>query len=90
MTLHTQVTVGAIFFCVNEDWDVIDGVYWSFITITTVGYGDLKLEKESSQLFSVFYILVNNQKNELNLQLSNLRRGRVAVRVREGGCLKDA
>jgi hypothetical protein len=28
LCLSALVTVGTIFFCVMEDWDVIDGVYW--------------------------------------------------------------
>lgn len=67
LTMAALVTVGAIFFCVNEDWAVIDGVYWSFTTVTTVGYGKGSnpddagqfLRHTSSKLFSVFYILIS-------------------------------
>ena len=60
VSLVSLVAIGAIFFCVNEDWSVPDGIYWSFMTVTTIGYGDLKLEQgTSSKLFSVFYIIVS-------------------------------
>jgi len=68
LTLSALVTVGAIFYCVNEDWSIIDGVYWSFTTVTTIGYGafpqlnsngEMKFENESSELFSVFFLIIS-------------------------------
>jgi len=53
------VFLGSIFFMENEDWSFVDAFYWSFITTMTVGYGDLTLEKESSRVFSIFYIIVS-------------------------------
>mmetsp|Transcript_2503 Transcript_2503/g.4678 ORF Transcript_2503/g.4678 Transcript_2503/m.4678 type:complete len:433 (-) Transcript_2503:22-1320(-) len=58
-TILIFVFLGAIFFALNEDWTYLDAVYWSFVTTTTVGYGDLSLEKESSRLFSFFYIITS-------------------------------
>mmetsp|Transcript_29376 Transcript_29376/g.64218 ORF Transcript_29376/g.64218 Transcript_29376/m.64218 type:complete len:519 (-) Transcript_29376:178-1734(-) len=52
------VAVGTIFFMLNENWSFLDSLYWSIVTCTTVGYGDLTLTKESSRAFSFFYILI--------------------------------
>jgi hypothetical protein len=43
--------VGAI-----EGWDFTDSVYFSAITITTVGYGDLHPKTEAGQIFCIFYV----------------------------------
>lgn len=53
------VLVGAIFFMLNEEWAFLTAFYWSFVTTTTVGYGDLSLTEESSRNFSIFYILTS-------------------------------
>jgi voltage-gated potassium channel len=44
--------------CYIEKWNKFDGLYWSFITATTVGYGDIHPLKKVSKVLSVFIALV--------------------------------
>ncbi len=37
-----------------EGWRRFDSFYWSFITATTVGYGDIKPTKVRSRLIAIF------------------------------------
>lgn len=36
-----------------EKWHRFDALYWSFITATTVGYGDIRPARRSSKMLSV-------------------------------------
>ena len=38
----------------TEGWPRFDSFYWSFITATTVGYGDLRPTKVASRLIAIF------------------------------------
>ncbi len=37
-----------------EGWRPFDSFYWSFITATTVGYGDIRPTKVSSRMIAIF------------------------------------
>jgi voltage-gated potassium channel len=40
-----------------EGWSVVDSLYVSVITLTTVGYGDFTPETTLGKLFTVFYVI---------------------------------
>lgn len=41
-----------------EGWSPFDSFYWSFITATTVGYGDIRPERRVSRILSILIALV--------------------------------
>ena len=40
-----------------ESWKKFDALYWSFITATTVGYGDIRPSSRSSRVLSILIAL---------------------------------
>ena len=42
----------------RESWNRFDSLYWSFITATTVGYGDFRPVQKSSKLLSIMIAFV--------------------------------
>ena len=51
------VVTGTIFYWRYEDWSIIEALYFSIVTLTTVGYGDLHPTSTGTQIFTIFYIL---------------------------------
>jgi len=41
----------------KEGWSRFDSFYWSFITATTVGYGDVRPTKRSSKILAILIAL---------------------------------
>jgi voltage-gated potassium channel len=48
---------GTIFYWRTEDWTLIQALYFSVVTLTTVGYGDLHPTSAGTQIFTIIYIL---------------------------------
>ena len=49
--------VGTVFYVLVEGWSVVDAVYFSAMSLATVGYGDLVPETDVGKLFTVVYVL---------------------------------
>ena len=49
---------GTIFYHRIEGWSWVDSLYFSVITLATVGYGDLTPTTQSSKIFTMAYIFV--------------------------------
>ncbi|MGI9644922.1 MAG: potassium channel family protein [Ilumatobacteraceae bacterium] len=52
------ITVGTGIFSLLEDWSIVDSFYFSVVTATTVGFGDLTPDTDAAKLFTVIYIVV--------------------------------
>jgi voltage-gated potassium channel len=48
---------GTIFYWRVEGWTIIESLYFSVVTLTTVGFGDLTPTTPGAQIFTIFYIL---------------------------------
>ena len=49
---------GTIFYWGAEDWSPIEALYFSVVTLTTVGYGDLTPTSDFSRIFTIIYIFI--------------------------------
>jgi len=59
--LYTTLAIlglGTVVYRYLEGWTWIDSLYFSVITLTTVGYGDFSPVTDAGKLFTIFYILV--------------------------------
>ena len=51
------VLTGSLFYWRFEDWTFLEALYFSIVTLTTVGYGDFSPTTAGTQIFTIFYIL---------------------------------
>jgi voltage-gated potassium channel len=47
---------GTIFYSLQEGWSLVDALYFSVVTLTTVGLGDLAPTTTIGKLFTIVYI----------------------------------
>jgi voltage-gated potassium channel len=47
---------GTIFYSLEEGWSIVDALYFSVTTLTTVGLGDLSPTTTLGKLFTIIYI----------------------------------
>ncbi|MFH1349703.1 MAG: potassium channel protein [Pseudomonadota bacterium] len=52
------ITVGTIGYMIIEKWNVLDALYMTVITITTVGYGEVRTVSEAGRLFTILVIFL--------------------------------
>ena len=49
---------GTLFYRQVEGWGFLDSLYFSVVTLTTVGYGDLSPSTAAGKVFTILYIFV--------------------------------
>lgn len=58
--LLTMLLIGATYFYWHvEDWSVIDSLYFSVMTMSTIGYGDLVPTTTFSKLFTIMFAILS-------------------------------
>ena len=57
LTLILLLT-GTIFYARVEGWRILTSLYFSVITLTTVGYGDFTPHTAAGRIFTIFYVLI--------------------------------
>jgi voltage-gated potassium channel len=48
---------GTVFYALVEGWTAIDALYFSVVTLATVGFGDFAPQTEIGKVFTIFYVL---------------------------------
>lgn len=57
-TLLILLATGTTFYHYQEGWSVLDSLYFTVVTIATVGYGDLHPTKDLSKIFTMLLIFM--------------------------------
>jgi voltage-gated potassium channel len=52
------IASGTVFYWLVEDLRPVDSLYFSVMTLATVGYGDFSPKTDAGKLFTVVYVLV--------------------------------
>jgi voltage-gated potassium channel len=54
----TVITVGTVVFHLLEKWSWIDSLYFTIITLATIGYGDLVPTTPVGKLVTVIFVII--------------------------------
>jgi len=52
------IGMGTIAYRLLEKWEWLDCLYFSVVTLTTVGYGDIAPTTSGGKIFTIFYIII--------------------------------
>ena len=52
------LVIGTIFYNQVEGWEILDSLYFSVVTLSTVGYGDFAPDTAAGKVFAIVYMLV--------------------------------
>ena len=52
------IAMGTTFYARVEGWRTLDALYFTIITLTTIGYGDITPQTDAGKIFSMVYIFV--------------------------------
>jgi voltage-gated potassium channel len=52
-----QILLGTVVYAWLEGWSPLDALYFSVVTLATVGFGDLHPTTDAAKLFTIIYIL---------------------------------
>ncbi|WP_425392085.1 potassium channel family protein [Ekhidna sp.] len=58
LTGITILIIGTIAYHELEGWSYLDAFYFSFITLTTIGFGDFAPQTDWGKIFTVIYITI--------------------------------
>jgi len=58
VALLLAVLTGVLFYSSVEGWGLVDAFYFSIVTLSTVGYGDLSPKTDIGKIFTSLYILL--------------------------------
>jgi len=58
LTTAVILALGSTAYHYIEGWSWVDSLYFSVITLTTIGYGDFSPATDAGKLFTIFYIII--------------------------------
>jgi voltage-gated potassium channel Kch len=73
----TTILSGAFVYQKLESWSFIDSLYFTVVTLTTVGYGDMYPVIDAGKMFTIIYLFIGIA---IFLGFINLVAGRVSKR----------
>src|SRR6056300_1018267 len=52
------ISFGTVSYHYLEEWSCVDSIYFSVVTLTTVGFGDFAPQTDEGKIFTIFYIIL--------------------------------
>lgn len=58
ITTIAILMIGTVAYHFLENWSWLDAFYFSFITLTTIGFGDFAPKTDEGKVFTIIYITI--------------------------------